>query len=681
MLPFFFSFFFFFPPTSYDHIAMKSTTKEDESNSGDKGSVVHYRPNAAGKDREQKRIRSASFFYTKDVRARLEHDKKAWLDLAAGKSLKHIICDSKSAVAGSSAFFPFTPLKLLKVQLEQYTMVKQFSVLAHHGIFLSYYHPPENESSHKNNKKTTARDSRRERVIVVRKCPSKALVESMLPERAQQEHNAEDEYERLASGRVSSGFDSRPEETKIMEKLRNYGLDRDVLVAFAYVIPFYPSTAWGQSFPPPEQAEQFASYVKYTIASHTRVSTLVAFDKWTARYVLTGCNYDQMQYKPMPPDYASPVHKINIYPVSAKNRNIKSTGLKLVRLPHWCMWERGKDPELEALFRNGIERIQEGMIRSSNDNINAFDVMLRASVDKERFESLGNVPSSPPSQIPQPPKVKDENVPLTEASIEPATPLIRFTAVKDPAVVDAFFGKQHDEDARLQQALARAGCTKHTRPESIRFVSYDENVWKVPMSYSKYVRGLSKCTDCPMCTGRGFPCPFEASPDGDNNDPKCPWCCCDHGHRNVMGECSDGKGCKGWWIPPLYACDPPNVITVSYMCKQTIPDLPVVPTLEQLCVEEIRKQAGKLGVSYEASEYNRKVARTLPIHIVERWFRPCTDKSCNSALFWLSIGVCCETCFENKTDKTPFEKSIHFAIQNVRRISSTMQMLHIVDNK
>jgi hypothetical protein len=614
------------------------------------GSVIHYTPNEIGKKYEDKRIRNSAYFYQNDVQKKLERDKKAWIALAAGNGVdSYWLRDDEEAI---------TPLTLLKRQISEYSKENTISRLALHGIFIPYYHPVE-RGVRLNIKKTKMRDGRPERVVVVRKSPSKKLIESRLPDAVKNNKRSSYYDPDRAFEHAMGGYVSEPEEDKALKQMRKAGLDKSIHVVFAFVVPFYPTAPWTHGSPPPEHAEQFAPYLKYVIASHTRVKTVVTFDKLSARYVMTGCNYEQMQYKPLPPDYGAPEYKINMYPVSSKIRTVRAFGLKLVHLPHWCMWERGANPELKRIFTEGIGRVQEGMVRSGQRNINAFALMIRAAEDKalaEAKETMGFEYHSDP--VIKPTIITEPN----QGKRIPQRP------------------QQISRDDELMAALQRAGVSRDADPESIRLVTYDQNIWKIP-AHLKQIDPKTYICDCPRCCVGDKKCPW-LEYTGEDGVEGCIWCCCKHGHRNPMGECPKGQGCQGWSIPTLrstyslvdianskghdivpwytdtnifnpscdehWLCDdsvlkPTKMadFTMLFKCKR-IPFK--FPSLVQLCVEAVRTAALDRTYNPSVLKMHRKAAR-LPDTILKRWFRPCGANTGKDGAKWLILSGCCPACY------------------------------------
>jgi len=404
------------------------------------------------------------------------------------------------------------------------------------------------------------------------------------------------------------------EEHRTLAVLQKKGLSRDVGVVVAFVVPFYPKDKWDNNIPPPEQVEQFAPYLKYVIASHTRVSVIVTMDKWSARYVMSGCNYEYMQYKPNPPGYGLPVRGINLYPISAKNRVVKACGLKLVHMPHACMWTKGKDKALEQAFCRGVERIQEGMLRSNQSELSAYELMFRAAKDMAENEA----------------REAEEFVPRPHQDD---------TAPDDATA--AMFGE--DDRSRVggdpvDEALRRAGLRRGMAPESVWFQTYDDNIWKIPRRYERFGAHSKEQCLCPRCTSPLNPVCRWINRDSDPNERPCNWCCCAHGHRNPMGECVERKGCRGWSVPPLP--DDAPALTRLHANSQ-IP----FPTLEQLCVERIRRSIDDTQYSPASLDMHLRAGTQLPRAQIDRWFRPCCFRALGpSASMWLAITGCCKDC-------------------------------------
>lgn len=639
-----------------------------------KSPSVHYQPNQTGKTIEEKRIKNSAYFYEGDTRARLDRDKKAWITLAAGGSLD-AYWKANKASSNEEIMKRTTPLQLLDFQIAQYSKIREFSILALNGEFLPYYHPKEaqdaKEAKLKGKKvtcsnKAKGRDKRQERIVVLRKCPSKALIKTLIPDDVKEDsgehYNADREYARAMNSR---GFDSRPEEDKVLEKLRDAGLDKDILVVFAFVVPFSPTTPWVKNTPPPEHTEQFAPYLKYIIASHSRASVIIAMDKWTARYALTRCSYEQLQYNPSPPDYGVPVLKLNLYPISSKTRNIKATGLKLINLPHACMWERNKSPELERAFKRGVERAQEGMRRKGKASISAFDMMFRAS--KDRMIHKASLEQSKAQAFEKTQK-KTEHLPLVKVEVH-------FQQSSFPLPVATI-----SKETLLLQALERANVTMDTDPSSIWLLTYDKNIWKIPERLRTFDSRFHKC-DCPRCNKHEIyqTCQFMEN-KGDVGEESCLWCCCDHGHRNPMGECPQGKGCRGWTIPPLYNEKDIETYTLLKCHRLNIYRHQKFPTLEKLCVEAIRRRANVKTYDPFLNNLHRRTFSMLPGSLLNKWFRKCAEPDPRrSALVCLTKEMCCWECLAEKNGNSrglPLEddsspvimRFLHYGIKAMEQI-------------
>jgi len=621
--------------------------------------TVRYTTNRAGKRAEDTRIQDSAYFYQADVQKRLERDKRAWVALAAGNPLE----------AHWSDMDRVTPLRLLDRQIAEYEQVAAFAALARHGTFCLYYYPKDILPDAKERFPAGGtRDRRPERVVVLRKHPSKALVDTALPD-ASRDDTFYDAERQMA--REMRGFDSRPQEDKILAQLRQGGLDPAVRVVFAFVVPFFPTTQWMKKLPPPEHVEQFAPYLKYAVASHTRASVLVTLDRWTARYALTGCNYDQMQYKPAPPEYATPEYRLNLYPVSARVRTVRAAGLKLVHLPHACMWERGKNVELERVFRQGVARVQEGMVLSSHETLNPFALMRRAAADRAAAARAASTPQA-------------------------ATP-------SAPTPVPAPVAMEEDEDEELLAALERAGVARDAPPHTLWLPTYDQNIWKVPARLKQFDPARDAC-DCPRCTRDGDACPWVAYAGAEREGREgCRWCCCAHGHRNPMGECPAGQGCRGWAIPPLprdaprlhqlcrvplygrsvtslgvYATEVGTLLTMAQSAGNTI-EHPArhekyywnqehfaengkehyvakwvnhaFPTLVELCVVSIRARV-RSGIDDDAAlALHRQAMAGLPDAVLDRYFSPCAHtRRGDVSVKWMRLSGCCAACYYRRTD-------------------------------
>jgi len=267
------------------------------------------------------------------------------------------------------------------------------------------------------------------------------------------------------------------------------------------------------------------------------------------------------------------------------------------------------------------------MRRKGKASISAFDMMFRAS--KDRMIHKASLEQSKAQAFEKTQK-KTDHLPLVEVHFQqPSFPLPVATISKETL---------------LLQALERANVTMDTDPSSIWLLTYDKNIWKIPERLRTFDSRFHKC-DCPRCNKHEIyqTCQFMEN-KGDVGEESCLWCCCDHGHRNPMGECPQGKGCRGWTIPPIHNRGDNKAWTLvsqyNFYAKQYM-----FPSLEKLCVEAIRKRADVKTYDPFLNNLYRRTFSMLPNALLTKWFRKCAEPEPErGALFCLTNETCCWKC-------------------------------------
>jgi hypothetical protein len=553
---------------------------------------VNHHTNAAGKTAENRAVSDSAKFYAEDVSSQLNQDKEAWMAFASGKPMERYLGEIG---ANRSSL---TPLKMIDHQFSRYQTNSSFRDLALYGMFVPYHHLSNNTTPTEGG---SNRDNRPERVIVVRKCPSKMLVKSRVASLGGGEEEMPWWQRMEEDGMYRKRRPLRPEEDKIFDTLRENGLDPTIDVGFAYVVPYYPCTgveSWSSKEPPPEQVEHFAHYLKYIISCHSKAKCLVSFDGWTGRFLSTRCNYDQMQHISFAPEYGVPQLGLNLYPISAKYKLIKAYGLKLVNMPHPCMWEEGgKDPSLKLKYQAGVRAMQEGVLKSGQKSINPFSLMM------------SQTPLIPQTTISQEIDQGDINEEREEEE-----------------------GEREEVDVDVECLLRRAGCTMDTDPFSIRPKLYSEEQWVVPDYLLKKTGGFDqmKCK-CVRC-------------GGNCGDKECIVCVCEHGHRTPMGECPHqecdvAKNCIRWCVTPYFR--ETETVLALYMKSVGDEERPLpFPSLLCLCVDKIRR----LTSDPENYKLLRMVAEHVPDDVMRRFFSPCTLRESRESVEESIVSLIYEKC-------------------------------------
>src|SRR6056297_455181 len=335
-------------------------------------SVINF-SNKEKKKKEDQRLSKASSFYTEDVSKLIQIHKKEWRGHGRGE-----LCDPEKGKTWSKDIFyqheKVTPLEMIQHQIkESYECTSTFSSLAYQGQFVPFYIPKENGTIH--SLKKGSRDNRPEMAIVVRPCPSKILVESFLPESMRKIVPSQSNYYNDAE----STFDFKSEEDKNLEYLRKAGLDKRIKVAFVFVVPYNPSVAWKNKTPPPEQAQHFCSYFKFVMSCFTRARMVITFNLWSTKMVAAKGNADQIDYVSEIPEFGESMDKINIYPLGVSNKNFRNMTLVLWRLPHSIMWEgsfkKHGYPKFKVLFYKTVLEMNKNVHLDHQKKRNAFSMM------------------------------------------------------------------------------------------------------------------------------------------------------------------------------------------------------------------------------------------------------------------------------------------------------------------
>lgn len=396
-----------------------------------KENLVIHTFNEGRKFLEDGKISRASNFYGDESEKTLARHKSMWACHGGGGDLrKFITTNSDDGDDNMKIMKKMTALQLLKLQMKEYEESPSFSSLAYQRAFVPFYHAKGSPSLEDTKRKTL--DSRPERIIIVRTCPSKTVIDEMTNNTCRSErsggrpgvHSYSErdeyfntitslgkEYQRPNTGEIESidsqegekhqqkqrsGSPFKSEEEKNIETfVRSGGLNPEIPIAFAYAIPYCPVKKWENNIPPPEQAEHFCSYLKYVISCHAKASIIVCMNKWCAKLVVAKCNADQLIHVEEIPEYGEMMKNINIYPLGIKNKNVRAMNRRLLRMPHSIMWEsqattNRKDSlhnegsisdsnEMFHRFKMGVQQIHEELRIGKRKNANPFEIMMPGS--------------------------------------------------------------------------------------------------------------------------------------------------------------------------------------------------------------------------------------------------------------------------------------------------------------
>lgn len=551
------------------------------NNNKTNGSTVRHTSNKGKKAQEESKIGRASRFYDDKAEKLLSRHKAMWACHGGAGDMSKFARDELEIEKLNS----MTSLEMLRYQMKEYQHSEVFSALAYQKTFVSFYHSKGSPTIEETKKGTL--DRRPERVLIVRTCPSKMLIEEYIPPESRMiNSDRHEDYWRTVEGDGTGGDDHllnaknyKSEEEKNIESLvRSGGLDPSIKIAFVYTVPYAPNQKWDKNTPPPEQAEHFCNYLKYAISAHARAPIIICMNTWCAKLVAAKCNADQVMHVDEIPSYGEIMPKINIYPLGVKNKNVRAMNRKLLRLPHSIMWENRTDAgEILAKFKEGVALIHSDLHIGKKKNANPFAVMMAGVKRKknkndnnnEQQESPKEWKKQEPLEI-QPLILKNKQTTkrrkrIKETHAEKMKRILTKLNIQCPD--DVFTGKSDPFDTSNMMVCG-----------SIEPVNYGQKDWIIPGNYRRYDPSISHC-QCPACGGRSDWCSvptneesfFEKEPEDFPDVPQsslpCDFCCCKHGHRTSQsnGCVAIGRlgpraiGCSGWRIPHIKA-DSPTLI-------------------------------------------------------------------------------------------------------------------------